>query len=331
MKFKKEYALLGIVTLALALYLFLNKRDRTHYTLPEPPRLEAGDISKIEILKADNTVTLTRTDDQWHLTPGDYPADAAQVERMLETIAGFTITALVSETQSYARYELNAEHRIDVKAYSGTKLVRDFVIGKAAGTFRHTHVLLGTDKNVYHASGSFRWDFDKSIDDLRDKTILAFDRRAITAFSIRTGGKELALKMKPRPPGDKEAAEAPDAENQVGTPPAARWVTAEGQDVETAAVDQFLAALDRLKCDAFLAESQKASLTNPLYRVQLQGEETDTLEIFSPPQSAGTDFPGISSGSPYPFTLPEFEVGKIKSFYTDITGVDEASTPSEKP
>ncbi len=164
MKLKKEYALLGIVILALGLYLFLSKRDRVHYTLPETPRLETADITRVEIEKAGGNLTLKRADNQWHLTPGDYPADTAQVERMLKSVAELTVTALVSESQSYARYDLDAERRIEVRAYNKDQLVRQFTVGKAASTFRHTHVLLGADKNVYHAAGSFRWEFDKPID-----------------------------------------------------------------------------------------------------------------------------------------------------------------------
>lgn len=329
MTLKKEYALLGIAILALGLYLFLNKQDQVHYTLPETPRLETTEVTKIEIGKAGGTVTLTRQDDQWRLVPGDYPADTAQVERMLKSIAELTITALISETQSFARYDLDADRKIEVRAYNGDRLVRQFAVGKAASTFRHTHVLLGDDKNVYHAAGSFRWEFDKPIDDLRDKTVLTIDRNAITAIEILADDKVLAIEKSAPPPEEAKPDQAAAPDDQTSSPPAANWVTAEGETVDTADVDQLLAALTPLKCKAFLADDQKAALADPRYRLQLKGPDTQTLEIFAPLTDSETDFTATSSGTPYPFTLAEFDVTKIKDFFNAVTGVeDEPEVPA---
>ncbi len=333
MKLKKEYALLGIVILALGLYLFFNRQDQVHYRLPEPPPIETTDITRIEIGKAGATVTLERQEDtQWRLKPGDYPADAAQVERMLKTMSELQVTALVSETQSYARYDLDVDRKIEVRAYQGDELLRRFDIGKAASTFRHTHVRMGDDQNVYHAAGSFRWEFDKPVDELRDKTVFDVDRAAITKITLTVDDQVLVVQKAPPPPADQKAA--PEAENaapageQTAPAPEDRWVTPEGQAV--AAVDQLLADLAPLKCSAFLGADQRASLTDPQYRLQLEGQATQTLEIFPAPSETPNEFAGISSDSPYPFKLTEFDVAKIEDFYKALTGTgDETSDAPE--
>jgi hypothetical protein len=334
MRFKKEYVILGVIILALGTYLLLNQRDRIHYDLPETADLDATTITKIEITKEGDTVSLTRQDDQWRLTPGDYPADKAQVERMLKSVAELTVTALVSETQSYARYDLDADRRIEVKAYEGDQLVRRFMVGKAASTFRHTHVLLGEDKNVYHAAGSFRWEFDKPVDDLRDKKVLDFERGMITEITIETGDKQLVIAKQEPPPARAEPAEdKSDNEAAQAPAPADRWLTAEGQAVDAAEVEQFLSAFAPLKCSTFLDTDQKKTLTDPQYRLQLKGAETaKTLDLFSPSAEAESDYAGLSSDSPYPFKLAEFEVTKIKDFYTAITGPEKSTeSPDETP
>ena len=326
MKFKKEYIILGAVILALGTYLFLNQQDRIHYDLPETEGLDTAAITRIEMTKAGETVTLTRHDSQWRLAPGDYPADQAQVDRMLKSVAELTITALVSETQSYARYDLDADRQIVVKAFEGDQLVRRFAVGKAASTFRHTHILLGEDKNVYHAAGSFRWEFDKPVDELRDKKVLEFDRRAVTEIAIEADDKRLVItKQEPAPAEAKPEEDQSDTADAQEPAPADRWVSAEGQEIDAAEVEQFLSALSPLKCSGFMETDQKDSLTAPRYRLQIKGAAAKTLEVFAPAEGGGPDYAGLSSDSPYPFKLAEFDVTKIKDFYTAATGTANSS------
>ena len=102
MKVKKEYAILSVVIIALGLYLFFRNTDRTTYTLPELPALKTQDLTKVEIGKGDQTVVLTRRDDDWFVSPGDYPADDNLVNSMLDILADLKVTALVSETRNYS-------------------------------------------------------------------------------------------------------------------------------------------------------------------------------------------------------------------------------------
>ncbi len=331
MTLKKEYVLLGIVIVALGLYLFLNQRDRVHYTLPETPRLETADITRIEIEKAGDKLTLKRADDQWRLLPGDYPVDSAQVVPMLRSIAELTVTALVSETQSFARYDLDADRRIDVRAYSKDELVRRLVVGKAASTFRHTHVLVDEDKNVYHAAGSFRWEFDKSVDDLRDKTVLTFDRSAITAINLTAEGQPLVVEKQAPAPDKATAKTSAPAEGQTEAPEEPRWLTSAGEPVDASTVEQLLSALTPLKCSTFLEDAPPAADATPRYRLELKGAESKTLEIFGPAEDTESDYTARSSDSPYPFKLSEFDVAKIKDFFTAVTGTDEAAEAPATP
>ena len=110
MKTKKEYIILIALILALSLYLFLYKSDRTHYELPETRDIARKDISKIELAKTDASILLEKKGDAWHIEPQGYPADADKVDKMLAVIENLTLTALVSESKSYNRYDLNVEN-----------------------------------------------------------------------------------------------------------------------------------------------------------------------------------------------------------------------------
>jgi hypothetical protein len=325
MKVKKEYAILSVVIIALGLYLFFRNTDRTTYTLPELPAVKTQDLTKVEIGKGDQTVVLTRRDEDWFVAPGDYPADVNSVNRMLSALADLKVTALISETRNYARYELDPPQQIRVTAYQGDKAMRTLQIGKAADTMRHTHITLSEDPNVYHAQGNFRQDFDQSVESLRDKTILAFKSDEITEFSIDTRDRNVALKKTdaPQPPEDKAAA----SEADPGKASDSAWVTADGQAVANAAVERLLSSLSRMKCRAYLTDQAKSDLASPAYRIRIKGAEESLLEIFDPADDTATEVPARSSLREDPFTLSDFDIDPLKDFLADLNSTADKPTP----
>ena len=323
MKVKKEYMILSVVIVALGLYLFFRSTDRTTYRLPELPTLKAQDLSKIEIGKGDQTVTLDRSDDGWQVSPGDYPADTRLVQRVLDDLAALSVTALVSETQNYARYELDEKNQIRVKAYRDGNVVRDFHIGKAADTMRHTHITLAGDANVYHAQGNFRNDFDQSVESLRDKTVLAFKPAEVVEFVIATPERSVTVRKTPAPQPAAET-DTPSETGKEGTSEAENtWQIMDGPAVETETVERLLEDLSGLKCRAYLTDRSKADLANPIYQVRIQTGETALLEIFVPADEAATEMPARSSLRPDPFTLADFDIDPVKDFMADLAGDEE--------
>jgi Domain of unknown function (DUF4340) len=325
MKVKKEYAILAVVIVALGLYLFFRNTDRTTYTLPELPAVKTQDLTKIEIGKGDQTVVLTRKDDGWMVAPGDYPADGTLVDRMRDALADLKVTALVSETQNYTRYELDENQQIRVTAYQDDKAVRSFNIGKAAGTLRHTHITLSKDPNVYHARGNFRQDFDQSVDSLRDKAILAFKKDAITDFSITTADKTVTVKKTDiaLPPKSDNAAAETAPENAT----AVEWKTDEGQTVANDAVQRLLGALSGLKCRAYLTDQAKTDYTDPTFLIRINGSAESILEIFDPEEESATEVPARSTLRNDPFTLSDFDIDPVKDFLSDLDGTADQPQP----
>ena len=100
MKKKKELGILGIVIIALSLYLILYNPDRTRYQVPELPHLSGTDISKIEVSKGGTTILLTKKDKNWQIVPEGYLADTDKVRKILDVIEDLTLTALVSKSKN---------------------------------------------------------------------------------------------------------------------------------------------------------------------------------------------------------------------------------------
>ena len=325
MKHTKEYAVLAVIIAALGLYLFLRDTDRTTHTLPDLQALKAQDITRIEIGKADQTVVLTRSNDQWQVSPGDHPADQAKVERMLDVLADLDVTALVSETRNYARYELDDEHRIQVAAYRDGDIARKLGIGKAADTMRHTHVVLSDDPNVYHARGSFRNDFDQTVANLRDKTVLAFDSGDVKTFTVESGEITLSVKKTERAPLEQREEDPATAEGEEAAP--TQWQTDDGRVLDDARVDRLLDSLSGLRCRTYLSDRSSDAFGEPAYRIRIEADETAWLDIFAPQEETATEVPATSSLRADPFTLADFDVEPIEEFITAAGNDDTPANP----
>ena len=86
MKIKKEYIILALIIIGLAVYLFMRSSDRTLYQLPDIPQVDKKDLTKLQIAKNDNAVVLNKKDDKWFIAPEEYPADSNKVKEMLDNI-----------------------------------------------------------------------------------------------------------------------------------------------------------------------------------------------------------------------------------------------------
>ncbi|NIS75020.1 MAG: DUF4340 domain-containing protein, partial [Deltaproteobacteria bacterium] len=109
-------------------------------------------MSKIEISKPEGSIILSKRDNSWYIDPKGYSAESQKIKKdMLVTIEKLTLTALVSESKTYSRYHLGNDKKISVRAWAGNKLRREFEVGKAAPSLRHTFVKIAGDDRVYHA------------------------------------------------------------------------------------------------------------------------------------------------------------------------------------
>jgi hypothetical protein len=325
MKIKKEAAILVVLIIGLALYLVLHKRDGTHYTLPTVEKVREAEISKIEVSKPDGTIILNKKGDQWILSPEGYRADEGKVKSMLDIISGLTLTAMVSESKSYERYDLNEDKRITVKAWAGESLERNFEIGKAAPSYSHTFVKVAGDHRVYHARSNFRGRFDQTLDNLRDRSALTFQIAEIQGVQVREGEKPLSLVRQNVP------VEVGSAQEGKPAAPKEAWIV-EGQRDQKAnesKLDRLLATLSNLKCSAYAEGKSKADFSNPLYSVELKGTQKYKLDIFEKVSTGEKRYPAVSSQNDFPFFLSDYLAGQIMVPLEDLVRKREGPEPPE--
>jgi hypothetical protein len=330
MKVKKEYLILLLIIVALSVYLFMRKEDRTLYELPVLPGISKNDISKIEINKGNAPIILIKKDDQWYIGSQQYPADNNKINEMLDACEKLTLTALVSESQNYIRYDLTDEKKINVKAWQADTLKRNFDVGKAASSFRHSFVKLADDDRVFHARENFRNKFDQSVDNLREKTVLSVQVSDIDQIQITNNQQSLTLTR--TPVAEDESPQKTD-QAAASTSPAikAEWQSPDGKMADKPGLNRLLSSLTNLRCDKFIDDRKKQDFTAPLYTVQLKGAKDYNLSIFAKLNDDDPNFPAISSENDYPFLLSKAKAESIMQDPDKLLKKPETDEKKSKP
>ena len=310
MKIKKEYIILAVIIVALVLYLSQRSTDRTLYQLPVMPEISNSDLSKIELTKNTTIVVLSKEDGKWTIGPKKYPADELKIKNMLDVIGKLSLTALVSQSKSYNRYHLDEDNKIKVKAFDKDKLRREFDIGKAAASFRHTFVKISGDERVFHARGSFRGKFDKTVEDLRDKTVLSFKINEIREIHISKGKHKMAFNLT-QPPKEAKQPEKANTSSPKTEPIKMLWQTAAGKNASSTKINRLLTTLSDLSCEEYISGQEKDEWKDPIFTLLLKGSKEYKLSIFEKLNKDKKDYPAISSENSYVFNLSGSEAENI--------------------
>lgn len=324
---KKEYLILIALIIGLGAFLMLKKDNQVHYDLPELAKVDTETVDRIDITTKEKTLVLSRSgeDKTWTITDQAYPVDAAAIREMLDIIRDLKVSALVSEGADLVRYDLDMDNRIQVKALAKDKIIREFTIGKPAPSFNHTFVMLASDKRVFQADKSFRNDFDKSVEDLRDKVILSFKSPEIKALTLEKDGAAKTFTLTPA-----EADAPKEGEADAAAKPAEdAWLAADGSPADKAAIQDLLSSLSRLECQGYKTEEQAQAIAKetPSCKINLENGKQLGLTLFE--IKDGEAVAGTSSATPYAFDLASYKAGDIITYIDKLLGLTKEEKPSE--
>jgi hypothetical protein len=328
MKIKKEYIILVLIIIALSAYLYKRSADRTLYALPKIQKVNEKELTKIEINRGGKTVVLGKKDDRWYIAPAAYPTDTGKIDDMLDAVMKLGLTALISESKDYYRYDLTEEQKINVKAYQDSNLKLEFDVGKTASSFRHTFIRLPGDERVFHAQGNLKKAFDVTVDSLRDKKVLTLKPDEIQQVNVVKDKQALAFN-RTQVPVEVKATDA-DKDKEAATPPPRMvWQAATGEPVNESALNQLLNAVADLRCERFIDDRKKEDFTSPLFSLDLKGVQDYSLSVFPKADEKDAGYPAISSGSDYPFQLSESTVNRFMKEPSEL--LQTPKTEMEKP
>lgn len=330
---KKEYIILILLIAALSAYLVFKKDDRSHYTLPTPPKVASDDVDRLVVKKKDKTLAFNKKDGKWTVTDKKFPADESAVDQMLDVVANLKVSALVSEKGDLVRYELDEENALLISAFKGETRLIAFKAGKAAPSYNHTFVQLADNPNVYHARQSFRYHFDKDPDDFRDKRVMDFPEESVQAVTLEKGGVVKTLTAKKAEPAKASAGEAPEDAGKDGKEqgPAA-FVYEDDTPADKKALADLLDTLSALKCDSYPAGLTKKDLENqaPALKITLETDAKIVLNLFETPDDKEA-VNGTSSLSDYAFSLQGYTAKDITTYVDTLLGIEKKKDQEKKP
>ena len=318
---KKELLILGAVIVGLVAYLVFHSEQKSHYTLPDLPRVAVEDVTTLAIEKNGKTINLIRTNGQWTVSDKHYPADTDTVKKLLDVVENLRVSALVSQSRDLTRYDLTPEQGIKVTAQKGDAVVRSFELGKTAPTNRHTFVSLAGHEGVYHAVGDFRQDFDRDVEGFRSKKVFGFDRESLTSLVVEKGDVKRTLVG--GQPDDKDKAQAKDEAKDQST-----WKAEDGNAVDAGKVDALVADLMHLDCASYTdGQTDKPDAgETPILRIRLttgSGDGAKDADLVLHGKTENGDYRADSSQTPYSFILNSYQGDDLVSWGDAVLGIQQ--------
>lgn len=263
---------------------------------------------EIVIEKADESFAITKIDGNWFIGEEKYPANNGAVEVLAEAASSIRtldkMGKLSNETIA-ARYELSEGKKITVTVKKDGKLLRTLAIGKESSTGTQGYASIDNGDDVYLTASSLKSTFDKSIEDLRNRTVYQFDKNDINQVSVaytdgeffsvgRTGDAENLVWTLSGAEGDVDAKAATDWFNSLATLSTTKW---HGRNEELGGE---------------LESQMKIYFGSKLVTV-------DVYVILAEEENEKDFYYANCSETPYTFEIPSYSVQKFQKSVEDIT------------
>jgi hypothetical protein len=181
MEWRKNRIAIGAVAFFVLLGLTLwavSNRDRQPSRSGEIPsvELDKAAITALEVTRPENErVVLSSVDGVWRVTePLDAAADQNNVESALNRLADLRVTRVVAtKPENYARLQVDDASAVQVIVKAGEDTLARLMVGKYGNGM--TMVRIDDHTEVFGASGSLRYAFDRELKAWRDRQVVSVE------------------------------------------------------------------------------------------------------------------------------------------------------------
>lgn len=222
---------LVVLFLALLGYLYYQSRRPASPSSEELPKVFAAQAEKIEEVRirlgSGETTALRKASGTWTLVePAQAPADQSEAMNIATAIAGLERQRVVDETGGDLKEFGLTQPKIDVGfKVSGEQDLRHLLIGDKTATGGDLYAKLPNEKAVFLVAGYIESTFNRTAFELRDKSILVFDRDKAdaietswqdTSVRLARSGSDWELVQPQQAPADSGAVEGVLTQLQAG-------------------------------------------------------------------------------------------------------------------
>jgi hypothetical protein len=193
MRRERSLLILVLVGIALGAYIYFVERKRPAGDEAEKkPKVfedvKESDVEEIFVKSGAEATTLKKVGDKWQIvSPISADADNEQVNNLLGNFATLERNEVVEETPAnLKRYGLDPPRADVAFRKKGSTALRHLLVGNKAPTGGDLYAQVGGEKRVILISGFMEGVFVRSTFDLRDKSILKFDRDKVEAVELVT-------------------------------------------------------------------------------------------------------------------------------------------------
>ena len=167
--------------------IIINTRSTVKYfTFSETP-------DQIVIEKSDEDLSIVNEGGKWLINNEKYEATESNIDSMIDYaqhINALDRVACLSNASSVSKYEFDEANAIKVTISAGGKELRTFTLGKDASTGIQCYATINGTNDIYLVDGDYRNIFDKTVDQIRSKTIYSIDAVDISSVSVTPAGQE---------------------------------------------------------------------------------------------------------------------------------------------
>lgn len=162
---------------------------------PKVYSVTADQISEVSVRTASGAPTvLKKAGGSWEIVqPIQSPADQGEVSGLTSNIASAEIQRVVEENPRDLKQYGLGEPRVDIGFKTGGKEFPHLQLGDKTPTGSDIYARLGNDKKVFLIPAFLESTFNRSMFDLRDKSVLKFDRNKVDSVSLSTGDKRVQM------------------------------------------------------------------------------------------------------------------------------------------
>lgn len=147
---------------------------------------DPAEVTAVELVYPDRQLQLTKDDAAWTITqPIEAKADTPSVENLVKAVTTTEVSRTLEEVQEdRALYGLNAPAvKVTLTLNDGRQLPQ-LTIGKDTPVGHSVYVQREGEKDILLAPQSFRLGMTKETKDLRDRTVIAFDKDAVQHITL---------------------------------------------------------------------------------------------------------------------------------------------------